>query len=229
MLSNYLDMISQLKTFGTALLCDAIEKVLHTDLLLLSSEIHPISSTSVVAGPVQTVLLEMGYLTGVLRALEQLKPGHILFIAADERENCAVMGEMISRDAQRSGAEAIVTNGLVRDVQGIVEAGFPVFARGITARAANFKENSFSIDIPIKHAGGTINPGDILVANADGGIVFSSVIVPKLVQVASQIHETEKAIVAKIKAGVPLTSIKNVGRPLDTFIESTGVDNKKRK
>lgn len=64
-----------------------------------------------------------------------------------------------------------MVEGVSRDIIGIKELNFPVFSKG-TAVASSGKTGVGDINIPISCGGASINPGDIIVGDADGVVVI---------------------------------------------------------
>ena len=65
------------------------------------------------------------------------------------------------------GIAAIVVDGLVRDVPGLLDADIPVFTRGHCPNAG-YRNGPGEINLGVVCGGVAINPGDILVGDRDG-------------------------------------------------------------
>jgi 4-hydroxy-4-methyl-2-oxoglutarate aldolase len=64
----------------------------------------------------------------------------------------------------------MVTDGAVRDVEGIAEAGMPVFAAAVTPNSPQ-KDGPGELNVPISCGGQVVQPGDILIGDGDGVVV----------------------------------------------------------
>ena len=64
---------------------------------------------------------------GLLVALEVAEPGDVIALATGGFEETAVLGDHVAAMAKNKGVVAFVTDGLVRDVDGLIEVGFPVW------------------------------------------------------------------------------------------------------
>ena len=64
----------------------------------------------------------------------------------------------------------MVTDGAVRDVDGIAEAGMPVFAAAVTPNSPQ-KDGPGELNVPVACGGQVVHPGDILVGDRDGVVV----------------------------------------------------------
>jgi len=76
-------------------------------------------------------------------------------------------GDVLTYAAQQRGLAGLVIDGAVRDSQGIIAAGFPVFSRGICIRRTT-KVQRGDINVPVRVGGIEVRPGDIMVGDADG-------------------------------------------------------------
>ncbi len=65
-----------------------------------------------------------------MRRFEYAKPGDVLIVATNAYEEASVAGDVMLGMAKNQGVCALVTDGMVRDVDGLNAVGIPVFARG---------------------------------------------------------------------------------------------------
>ena len=77
---------------------------------------------------------------------------------------------MTGRVAAKSGVAAIITDGAVRDAEGLREVGVPVYAAAVTPNSPE-KHGPGQVNCPVSCAGQVVCPGDILVGDADGVVV----------------------------------------------------------
>ena len=123
-------------------------------------------------GNVCTVRVFPGDNLMVHKALDICRPGDIIAVDAHgERSLNAILGDLICTKAKHRGIAGFVVDGLVRDMPGIDELGFPVFARGTTA-VGPLHRGPGEINYPISCGGVVINPGDILIADKAGTVVI---------------------------------------------------------
>ena len=83
----------------------------------------------------------------------------------------AVAGDFVISLAQNLGLRGMVIDGAIRDIQGIRSLDFPVFCRSSTL-AASVKAEKGECQVPISCGGVSVNPGDLIVGDADGVIVI---------------------------------------------------------
>jgi len=139
----------------------------------MDASIKPLKEEYKIAGRAFTVKMPVGDNLTVLRAIREAKPGDILVIDAKGDTYRAIAGDFIVGLAQTLGIQGIVTDGAVRDIVGIKELNFPVFCKGTTV-AASGKAGWGEVNVPISCGGTIVNPGDIIVGDADGVVVVQS-------------------------------------------------------
>jgi len=109
--------------------------------------------------------------------VDGLCPGDVAVLACGGSQRIVAWGELLTTAAQVRGAVACVTDGHVRDTQRIAAMSFPVFHAGISPTDSKGRGEIKSIDVPIECAGVRVDPGDLILGDADGVVV-----VPRLVE-----------------------------------------------
>lgn len=140
----------------------------------LHPSIKPLQEEYVLSGRAVTVKMPVGDNVAVLKAIRTAKPGDILVIDAKGDEYRAIAGDFVVGMAKTLELGGIVVDGVVRDVKGIKELRFPVFCKGTTV-AASGKAGVGELNVPISCGGVSVNPGDIIVGDADGVVVIPKV------------------------------------------------------
>lgn len=139
-------------------------------------------------GPAVTVKARPGDNLVAFKAIEIAKPGDVIVIDGAADENYTVWGGIMSTMAKKKGIAGLVTDGVVRDVAQTREAGFPVFAIGLTPTGPT-KNGVGQLNTPISCGGVVVFPGDIVVGDEDGVVVVRA-------DEASAVLERTKARVA---------------------------------
>lgn len=115
----------------------------------------------------------------ILAAFEIAQPGDVIVAATEAFKGSAIV-------AVTAGVTAIVTDGLARDCDGIIDTGLPVFASGISPNSAA-QSGPGTIGLPIVINNVRVAPGDVVVGDRDGVIV-----VPR--DRLDQVHEQLQAV-----------------------------------
>ncbi|MEW9671872.1 RraA family protein [Ammoniphilus sp. 3BR4] len=156
------DIVRRFEEVPTTCISDAMQGLNNLD-----SSIKPLKDEYKVAGRAFTVKMPVGDNQAVLRAIREAQPGDVLVIDAKGDTYRAVAGDFVVGMAQTLGIKGMVVDGVIRDIQGIRDLDYPVFYKGTTV-AASGKAGMGEINVPISCGGVTIQPGDIIVGDADG-------------------------------------------------------------
>jgi regulator of RNase E activity RraA len=133
--------------------------------------------------------------------VDDLQPGEVVVLACHgPTERIAPWGELLSTAASVRGATGCVTDGLVRDIQAIRAMGFPVFHGGIGPLDTKGRARMVELDVPVQCGGVRVEPGDIVLGDADGVVVVPrarerEVVDLALAKVRGE-HDTRQALLA---------------------------------
>ncbi|MFM9278847.1 RraA family protein [Paenibacillus jiagnxiensis] len=174
------DILQKLKDLPTTCLSDAMDGMNNMD-----SAIKPLQDDYRIAGRAFTVKMPAGDNLMVLKGIREAKPGDILVIDAKGDTYRAIAGDFVVGMAKTLGIQAIVVDGVNRDIEGIRQLDYPVFSRGTTV-AAGGKLGMGEVNVPISCGGVSVNPGDIIVGDADGVLVIPQSREAEVVQSAKE-------------------------------------------
>lgn len=160
-------MIKRLQQLPTTAVSDATGG--HTN---VNYAIKPLDSAWHIAGRAVTVRLPDGENGAVLEAIKGATHGDILVIDAKGNTNRAVAGDFVASLAKGVGIAGFIVDGVIRDSQAMIAMGFPVFSRGTTV-AAGVKNGGGQVNVPVAIGGVSVQPGDYIVADADGVAVIA--------------------------------------------------------
>ena len=106
-----------------------------------------------------------------IKLIDDLKPGEVAVLACGGSQRIAPWGGMLSTAARARGAAGCVTDGFVRDIKVIRRLGLPTFHAGIAPLDSKGRGEIRAIDVPVICAGVRVEPGDLVVGDADGVVV----------------------------------------------------------
>src|SRR5918994_2395349 len=122
-------------------------------------------------GPACTVKVYPGDNLMVHKALDIAQPGDVVVVDTSSSSLTAVLGDLVCTKARHRGVQGFVVDGLIRDLQAIRALGdFPVFARGVTP-IGPLHRGPGELNHPISAGGIVVNPGDVIVGDANGVVV----------------------------------------------------------
>ena len=136
-------------------------------------------------------------------ALEAAKPGDIIMAASDAFSATAITGDLLLGMARNRGVAGIVTDGLVRDLVGILAVGVPVYCRGLTPNSPD-RNGSGTVGLPVVLGGVHVESGDVVIADADGVVIVPRVRIPAVRKALEDVRAAEATLEAKVKAGLEI-------------------------
>jgi 4-hydroxy-4-methyl-2-oxoglutarate aldolase len=152
------------------------------------------------AGPARTVLCGQDDNLMVHAAIEQIQPGEVLVLAMPEPKPVALIGELLVTQVQVRGAAAILIDAAGRDVEELVELGLPIWTRYVRVRGAS-KTEIGQLNVPVTIGQTIINPGDIVVLDADGAACVKQARLAEVLANAEARFDREAAMRARLEAG----------------------------
>ncbi|SKA35082.1 ribonuclease activity regulator RraA [Consotaella salsifontis] len=140
-------------------------------------------------------------------AIEAMPEGAVVVADARGITDAGIFGDILcARIVQRKGA-ALVTDGVVRDIRGVLDTDLPVWAQGNAAPPSVAGLTFVDWQQPIGCGGVAVFPGDMIVADDDGAIVIPAAFVDKVVATAPEQERMEAWIMEEIGRGVPLPGL----------------------
>lgn len=153
-----------------------------------------------VVGPAFTVRTHPSDNLLVHKAMDLAKPGDIIVVDACGDMGNAILGEIMCHYAKTKGIAGYIVDGPVRDLHGIAEMEFPVFAKGGTPRGP-YKDGPGEINTLISCGNVPVSPGDVIIADDDGVMVVPKGDAKHVLAMAKQLQSKEKEIIESIYKG----------------------------
>lgn len=159
---------------------------------LMDAGISPIWTGAVLTGPAFTCWTRSGDNLFIHKAIDEAKDGDVIVVNGDGDLTRALIGELIAARAKAKGIAGFVIDGAVRDADGMREYGMPVFARALTP-AGPYKFGPGRLQVPVAVGGVSVNPGDVIVGDADGVAVVPLARADEIVVAAEAVQSNEDA------------------------------------
>ncbi|MGD0375201.1 MAG: fumarylacetoacetate hydrolase family protein [Streptosporangiaceae bacterium] len=141
------------------------------------------------------------------RAFDSLRPGDVLVIEARGERGTGTVGDILALRAQTLGAVAIVTDGGVRDYATVADLGIPTYSQGPHPAVLGRRHVPWDVDVTISCGGAAVQPGDVIVGDADGLVVIPPVLAAELADAAAEQEREEAFIAEQVAAGQPVDGL----------------------
>jgi 4-hydroxy-4-methyl-2-oxoglutarate aldolase len=126
-------------------------------------------------------------------------PGTVLVVAGAVDSRTAILGDLVARELLAAGVIGVVTDGLIRDSREVAALGLPVWGRGTTP-VASAKRGPGSVGGAVDVGGIAVSDGDLVVADADGVVVWRSDDIPKLLVAAEAKQQADDERLAALSS-----------------------------
>ena len=203
-------LTAELRSFSVCQLVDGMGTF-----CLVGAGIRPLDPAFRICGPALTVECAPGDNLTVHHALHIAQPGDVLIVTGSPHCDVALWGELMSLSAQSKQLAGTIIDGSVRDPIEIKAVGYPVFCREINPRRAA-KENYGRMNIPVRIGDITIEPRDLVMADANGIISFPCARLKQALQMASDVANKESRIKDEILQGRSIFEIFNLAQYVTT-------------
>lgn len=202
------DKLSVLRDLGSATVYEAQGAVGALDIGL-----KPLDPRSRLAAPAFTVDMRPADNLMLHYALLKVRPGDVLVVDAKGFVEAGPWGDVLTAMAQKIGVAGLVINGAVRDADAIVDAGFPVWCRGLSIKGTA-KNQPGRINVPVAIGDVAIHPGDIVVADRDGIAIVAAERIDDVVTAALDREEKESRMRDAIAQGATTAELLNLTQTL---------------
>jgi regulator of RNase E activity RraA len=137
----------------------------------------------------------------MIAAIDSLKSGEVVVSAASGSHRSALWGELLSTATRMRGGRGAIVDGAVRDIVQMRSMDFPCFALHRTPKDSAGRQMVDAFDVPIEMGGVTVNPGDLVMIDADGMVVIPSSKAEETIQKALEKVEKEDITRDELRKG----------------------------
>ncbi len=188
-------LMRQFGFFDTPDISDLLNRLYSVD-----STIHCLTgSHHRLCGPVCTVKVFPGDNLMVHKSLDVAQAGDVIMVDAHGSTN-AVLGDLVCAKAKHRGIAGFIVDGLMRDLPGVVELDFPVFARGTTP-IGPLHRGPGEVNFPIACGGTVVQAGDLVVADQAGIVIVPFEIAAELLERLTRNQASNAAYLAAVQRG----------------------------
>lgn len=140
-------------------------------------------------------------------AIEAMPAGCIAVVDAMGITDAGIFGDILCARMQKRGVIALITDGVVRDVAGVIGTGLPVWCSGAAAPPSVAGLTFVNWQEPIGCGGVAVFPDDVIVVDDDGAVVIPVALLAEVVTEAIEQERLESWIMGEVEQGVPLPGL----------------------
>jgi len=140
-------------------------------------------------------------------AIESMPEGCIAVVDAMGVTDAGIFGDILCARMKKRGAAGLVTDGVVRDVAGVLATNLPVWCSGIAAPPSVAGLTFVGWQEPIGCGGVAVFPDDLVVADDDGAVVVPAKLVEEVLSTAPEQERMEAWIMEEVDRGIPLPGL----------------------
>ena len=205
------DVSTRLARLDSCALSDALDQLGMTPSV---TGLRALSVRRRISGQVATVRLAAG------RPPEGSAPRHLCTTAIDRSAAGSVIvveqltgvesagwGGILSNAARLRKLSGVIVEGLARDIDEAAEIGFPIYARGATARTARGRVFEAETGGAIQVGGVTVHDGDYVVADSSGTAFVPANMIKAVLDAAERIATRESGMTKAVLEGLPVSSV----------------------
>ena len=140
-------------------------------------------------------------------AIEAMPAGCIAVAGALGTTDAGIFGDILCARMSKRGVAGLVTDGVVRDLEGVLATGLPVWCQGNAAPASVAGLTFVGWQEPVACGGVAVFPNDVIVVDGDGAVLIPAALVVEIVDAAVEQERLEGWIMSQVEAGLPLPGL----------------------
>jgi len=140
-------------------------------------------------------------------AIEAMPDGAVAVVDAMGVTDAGIFGDILCARMAKRGVAALVTDGVVRDLAGVLGTGLPIWCQGEAAPPSVAGLTFVDWGRPIGCGGVAVMPDDVIVADRDGAVLIPAALLDAVLAEAPEQERMEAWIMAEVDRGLPLPGL----------------------
>jgi len=140
-------------------------------------------------------------------AIEAMPEGAVAVVDAMGVTDAGIFGDILCARMKKRGVTALVTDGVVRDIAGVLGTGLPIWCQGAAAPPSVAGLTFVNWQEPIGCGGVAVFPDDVVVLDQDGAVLIPAKLVAEVAEAGREQERLEGWIMEEVEKGVPLPGL----------------------
>jgi regulator of RNase E activity RraA len=140
-------------------------------------------------------------------AIEAMPEGCVAVVDAMGITDAGIFGDILCERMQRRGVAALVTDGVIRDISGVLETRLPVWCQGVAAPPSVAGLTFVNWQEAISCGGVAVFPDDVIVVDDDGAVLIPKGLLEEIVAIAAEQERLETWIMRQVQNGATLPGL----------------------
>jgi regulator of RNase E activity RraA len=140
-------------------------------------------------------------------AIEDMPAGCIAVVDSMGVQDAGIFGDILCARMAKRGVTALVTDGVVRDVHGVLGTNLPVWCSGAAAPPSVAGLTFVAWQQPIACGGVAVFPGDVVVADDDGCVLIPAAFLDHVLAEAPEQERFEGWLMEEVNKGAALPGL----------------------
>jgi regulator of RNase E activity RraA len=140
-------------------------------------------------------------------AIEAMPEGCITVVDAMGVQDAGIFGDILCARMAKKGVAALITDGVVRDIAGVLGTGLPVWCNGAAAPPSVAGLTFVAWQQPIGCGGVAVFPDDVVVVDQDGAVLIPQALLEAVVEAAVEQERQENWIMSEVEKGAALPGL----------------------
>jgi regulator of RNase E activity RraA len=145
--------------------------------------------------------------TSTRGAIEAMPAGVIAVADAMGVQDAGIFGDILCARMAKRGVTALVTDGVLRDLDGVEASGLPVWCSGIAAPPSVAGLTFVGWQQPVACGGVAVFPNDLIVTDRDGAVVVPQALIQEVAELGLEQERLEGWIMKEVQAGAKLPGL----------------------
>lgn len=154
-------------------------------------------------------------------AIEAMPQGAVAVVDAMGVTDAGIFGDILCARMAKRGVAALVTDGVVRDLAGVLGTGLPIWCQGEAAPPSVAGLTFVDWGRPIGCGGVAVMPDDVIVADRDGAVLIPAALLDAVLAEAPEQERMEAWIMAEVDRGLPLPGLYPMNAETKARYEAT--------